>query len=281
MASLPMTNIGGIDVSRVTCGTNPFNGFSHFSHARDMWLKGYFTKERIVEVLEAAREEGINAILGPPSELNYEAIREHERQTGHKWVWMCTPEARKWKDVVPGVKWCADHGVDICMPHQGFTDNNLIVADERIDGAEELLQVIRDHGMIPGWSTHRPETLIITDKRGYDVAAYILPYNCAGFLCQVETDWTGRLIREAQKPVIVIKPLGAGRIMPPTALNFVFSTIKPVDTVAIGFMSAQELHEDLKIVREVLENRVTDVELQYTRSKAPLVRVSERNARRR
>lgn len=272
MNTLPMTNIGGIEVSRVTCGTNPFNGYSHFSKARDDFMRAHFTLERQIEVLEACRVEGINAILGPPDERNYKAIREHERQTGHKWIWLCTPMGRKWEDVIPGVKWCADHGADICMPHQGFTDNNLIVADERIDGAEEILQAIRDHGMVPGWSSHRPETIIVTDKRGYDAEAYILPYNSSGFLCQVETDWTGRVIREAKKPVVAIKPLGAGRIMPPTALTFVFSTIKDEDTVAIGFMSPEEVHEDLEIVRDVLDRRAADVELQYTRSKAPLVR---------
>lgn len=272
MNAFPMTKIGSIEVARLTCGTNTFNGFSHFSAARDRWLREYFTVERVVEVLEVCRQEGINAIIGPTSEMNYQAIREHERQTGHTWIWMCTPGGRSWKDVVPGVKWCADHGAQICLPHQGYTDNNLVVAEDRIEGAPELLQTIRDHGMVPGWSTHRPETILVSDKAGYDVEAYILPYNSIGFLCAVETDWTGRVIRDTPKPVICIKPLGAGRIMPPTGLSFVINSNKPTDTVAIGFLSPGEAKEDIGIARDLIERREREIELQYTRSKAPLVR---------
>ena len=50
MKTFPMTNIGGIDVSRVTVGTNPFVGSAHFSKARADWLVRYFTVERVVEV---------------------------------------------------------------------------------------------------------------------------------------------------------------------------------------------------------------------------------------
>jgi len=276
MSDFPMTSIGGIPVSRVVCGTNPFLGFSHFSHSRDAWLRRYFTVERIIEVLEVCREFGLNTIIGPTSELAWKATRDHERQTGHHWVWLCTPGGRTWKDVVPGVKWCADHGTEVCLPHQGYTDNNLVTAEDRIEGAPELLQTIRDHGMIPGWSTHRPETILVSDKAGYDVETYILPYNSIGFLCPVETDWTGHVIRETPKPVICIKPLGAGRIMPPTGLGFVINSNKFIDTVAIGFMGPEEAKEDLTIARDLLEQRgqqaAKEYELQYTRSKASLVR---------
>jgi hypothetical protein len=272
MNTFPMTKIGGIEVSRVTCGTNTFYGFSHFSAARDRWLRQHFTAERIMEVLEACRLEGINVTISSPNEGYYQILREHERQTGHHWVWMCTPGGKMWEEVVPGVKWCADHGVEICLPHQCYTDNNLIPAEKRIAGGPELLQAIRDHGMIPGWSTHRPETIIVCDEAAYDVETYILPYNSIGFLCPVETDWTGRVIRDTPKPVICIKPLGAGRIMPPTGFSFVFGSNKPIDTVAIGFLSPDEAKEDIGIARDLIERREREIELQYTRSKSALVR---------
>jgi hypothetical protein len=71
---------------------------------------------------------------------------------------------------------------------------------------------------------------------------------------------------------VSIKPLGAGRIMPPTGLGFVYSNIKPIDTVVIGMMSVQEAEEDIRIARQCIEQscRGPEVELQYTRSKAAL-----------
>ena len=272
MKSFPMTNIGGIDVSRVTVGTNPFVGSAHFSKARADWLVRYFTVERVVEVLEAGRQEGLNVICGSPKvDVTYQAMREHERQTGHHWHWFCTPWGDKWRDVVEDAKWAADHGAEFCLPHQQYTDNNLIVADNRIDGAPELLQAIRDLGMIPGWSTHSPETIIVSDRAEYDVEVYIQPYNSIGFLCHVETDWVGKVIREAKKPVLCIKPLGAGRVMPPTGLSFVFNSNKPTDTVAIGFMGPEEVHESVGIARDLIEGRERENDLQYTRSKESLV----------
>ena len=68
--------------------------------------------------------------------------------------------------------------------------------------------------MIPGLSTHMPETPVYADRSGADVETYIQLYNAAGFLMQVEADWVMRIIRQAQKPVMTIKPLAAGRASP-------------------------------------------------------------------
>jgi hypothetical protein len=140
-----------------------------------------------------------------------------------------------------------------------------------IEEAEEVLAFIREKGMNTGWSTHRPEAITVSDKAGYDVDTYIQIYNSDGFLCQVETDWVQSVINNARKPCLCIKPLGAGRIMPPTAFNFVYSTIKPVDTVAIGLLSVEEAAEDIALVRKILAGQKAETELQATRSKAVLM----------
>jgi len=267
---LPKTKIGDVEITRMILGSNTFHGFSHFSAARSNWLKQYFTREKTYELVEAAANLGMNAVLSSAREDFYDILQELERNTGHHMVWICTPSGVTAKDVEPGVKWCADHGVEICMPHQMYTDNNLIPAQNRIEGAEELLALIRSLGMEPGWSTHRPEAITVSDKAGYDIAAYIQPYNSIGFLCSVETDWVARVIRNTPKPVICIKPLGAGRIMPPTALDFVYNSLKPIDTVCIGVLSPQEAEEDVKIAISVMEKQQVNVELQYSRSKQAL-----------
>ena len=69
---------------------------------------------------------------------------------------------------------------------------------------------------------------------GADVETYIQIYNAAGFLMQVEVDWVMRIIRNAKKPVMTIKPLAAGRLLPPVGLAFVWNTIRDQDMVTIG-----------------------------------------------
>lgn len=269
--SFPMTTIGGIEISRLICGSNTFHGYSHFSAARNEWLRQYFTPERIYEVLEVCVNEGINATVSIQREDYRRILEEIERNTGHHIVWIASPGGSTKEELMDGIRQCADMGVEICMPHTSYTDSHLIIAENRIDTADEILPLIRTLGMVPGWSTHRPEVITVSDRAGYDVETYIQPYNSIGFLCSVETDWVGRVITHTAKPVISIKPLGSGRILPPTGLRFVYHSIKPIDTVCIGMMSPQEAREDIGLARSILEGVEDRHELQYTRSKQALV----------
>lgn len=134
----------------------------------------------------------------------------------------------------------------------------------------ELLRIVREFGLVPGLSSHTPESVICADNCDADVESCIQPYNAAGFLCQVETDWIGNVIRNAKKPVMTIKPLAAGRLLPPTGLAFVWNTIRDCDMVTVGTMSTYEAEEVLELSRAQLERRNAEVQLQTTRSKASL-----------
>ncbi len=157
------------------------------------------------------------------------------------------------------------------MPHVSYTDNNLVVDEGVIRGIEPLLARIRSLEMIPGLSTHRPETVTVGDAAGYDLETYIQPINSIGFLCNVETDWVVRVINRTTKPVMCIKPFAAGRVLPPTGLQFVLGSCKPSDMVVIGTMSAYEAEEDLDIAEALMRGDRPEVEPAMTRSKAHLV----------
>ena len=77
--------------------------------------------------------------------------------------------------------------------------------------------------------------------------------------------------RNTPRPIIVIKPLAAGRLNPPTGLGFAFSNIKPIDVVCIGLLCEEEAEEDLEVTHQILAGLQAQVELQYTRSKAALI----------
>ncbi len=265
--AFPTTTVGGVEVSRLICGSNTFFGYSHFSAARDRWLRRYFTLERIVEVMAAFAKHGVNAVISPNVEPMFRCLQMLKDQTGQEWVWICTPWGEDPEDLKDNIRWCADHGAKICMPHTSYVDARVVPAENRIVGMEEICAFIREQGMIPGLSTHRPEAIRCADESGLDVETYIAIYNPIGFLCPLETDWMQRVINNAKKPVMCIKPLAAGRVLPPTGLRFVFSTIRPIDMVCLGCLSPEEVDEDVAIVREVLEGAEAQRELQYTRSK--------------
>jgi hypothetical protein len=124
--------------------------------------------------------------------------------------------------------------------------------------------------MIPGLSTHMPETVVYADKMNADIETYIQIYNSAGFLMQVEADWVMRVISEAKKPVMTIKPLAAGRLLPIVGLAFVWNTIRDQDMVTIGTTTPDEAREVVEISLDLLNRRIPANELQETRSKKSL-----------
>jgi len=264
MSVFPRTVVAGISLPRLIIGSNWFLGYSHTSQAKDRWIREYFTRDRIVEVMEVFLRYDIDCVMSPPSELVVEAIEEARQRTGKRVLWVCTP----WK--TEELDGAAEKGATFCFPHMSVVDPRVDRANGVIREIDVWMKEIRARGMIPGLSTHMPEAIVIVDRTGLDVESYIQPYNAAGFLCPIETDWVANVIRQAKKPVMTIKPLAAGRLPPPTGLAFVWSTIREIDMVTIGTMSPYEAEEDIELSLAYLERRGAGVELQATRSKATL-----------
>ena len=272
----PRTNVGGVSLPRLLIGTNWFLGWSHTSLAKDTFIKEYQTRERIVAMLNVFLEYGIDAVMAPLSPHLDNAIREVEQQAGQRITRIYTPAFDLDPDAAPAERaeaafdQCAALGATFCMPHQSVTD---ALVDRRAGVIRDLdlyTCMIRERGMLPGLSTHMPEAIIYADKTGADVETYIQLYNSAGFLMQVEADWVMKVIREAKKPVMTIKPLAAGRILPVVGLAFVWNTIRDQDMVTIGTTTPAEAREVIEISFDLLNRRVPDIGLQETRSKKSL-----------
>jgi len=164
----------------------------------------------------------------------------------------------------------ANLGATFCFPHQCVTDVLVDRMTRTIRYMNHYAAMIRERGMIPGLSTHMPETIVYADNTGLDVESYTQIYNSSGFFMQVEADWIMRIIQETKKPVMVIKPLAAGRITPPVGLAFVWNTIRDKDMVTIGTTTPDEAKEVIDISRDYLGRRSAKIQLQETRSKRSL-----------
>lgn len=268
---MPQVDIEGHKVGRLFIGTNWFLGYSHQSAARSNWIREYQTAERVAGVLEVCTAGGMNAVVSPISDLLTEAMQMQEERTGRHITWFITPGGATTDELLGNIDRCAELGAEFCLPHTSWTDSRLHIVNTEITDWPKVSAHIRDCGMIPGLSTHRPEVIRVGDQAGYDIATYIQPYNALGFLCPVETDWIANVIRNTPKPVIIIKPFAAGRLNPITGLSFVFNTCKDTDVCCIGLLCEEEAREDLEIARQIFEQQKVAVELQYTRSKAHLV----------
>ncbi len=280
MNTFPRTTVGGVSLSRLIIGTNWFLGYSHCTAAKDRYINDHLKDRDVMAgVFETFLKAGVDTIMGqiqgPPL---HDAIQEAQQRTGRKMIVVSTPGFNV--DASTPVNGfdegaldeiCAEQarlGATFCFPHQSTTDALLDRCTRKIRHIGPLTAAIRRHGMIPGLSTHMPESIPYADEGAVDVETYIQIYNAAGFLMQIEVDWVQRVIRDAKKPVMTIKPLAAGQLRPLQGLTFVWNTIRPIDMVAIGTMSSREAEEIIDMSLSILERREGDLQLQETRSKA-------------
>jgi hypothetical protein len=261
-------------------GINWFLGWSHTSKAKDDFIKTYQTRQRLAGILKVFLGAGVDTVYGvrPESPQLQEAIAEAEQATGRKAITMATPHL----NIEDGVEALAETGrvldahakigATFCLPHQCTTDALVDRRKRCIAGMDRYCGMIRERGMIPGLSTHMPETPVYADETDLDVATYVQIYNPVGFLMQIEVDWVHQMIWERKRPVICIKPMAAGRVLPLVGMAFSWATIREQDMVCVGTMTPDEAKELIDISLSLLERRGSTIPLQRTRSKESVER---------
>lgn len=261
MEFFPRTYVGGVSLSRLIVGSNWFLGYSHYSHAKDLLIKSIQTRQKIADILEVFLKAGVDTVMGHYVPILIDAIDEAQQRTGQKIKLVLTP----FFNILPGgspenepekvIAQCKLAGATICMPHQVVTDMLIDRMYRKIRDIDKYTKLIRQYEMIPGLSTHMPEAVIYADETNADVETYVQLYNSEGFLMQFELDRVTKIIKEAEKPVITIKPLASGRLHPMAGLSFVWSTIRDQDMVTIGTINPIQAREVINISLELLEHR--------------------------
>ncbi len=276
MKEFPRTTVGGVSLPRLIIGTNWFLGGTHTSLAKTKLNLAWMNRGRIADILTAFVERGVDAILGIPDPTLLDAMASTQDRTGRKLILIATPwfnlnsGGAPELDFEPVLVRCVEIDATFCMPHMAVTDALMDLRAREIRELSYFTERIRERGMIPGLSTHMPETVIIADEMDADVETYIQPYNAGGFLMHLEADWVMRIIQEARKPVMTIKALAAGRIIPPVGLAFVWNTIRDRDMVVVGTSSADEAREVVDLSLSFIAHEIPKLALQATRSKARL-----------
>jgi len=268
-SAFPRTTVGGVSVSRLIIGTNWILGWSHTGAAADRMIKQRHEKpEATASLLEVFLRAGVDTMMGvfAGRPVLAEAIRLAEERTGRKLILIDTPPMnvddtpaarREAEAVVAESRRC---GATFCFPHHSSVEQLVNKNTRTIDRLPDYLAMIRAQGLVPGLSAHMPELVLYSDQNGYDVETYIQIYNCMGFLMQVEVEYINKVIWNAKKPVMTIKPMAAGRVSPFVGLNFSWATIRPCDMVTLGCLTPEEAAEDIEISLAALERRQVNLE---------------------
>lgn len=260
----PRTEVGGVSLSRFIIGTNWILGYSHTSPAADKLIrKKNDTSDKIADIFEVFLGSGIDTVMGPfvGNDVLVEAVKKAEDRTGKGMIIVDTPiinvddneSARRQAEAT--IKASKDLGAKFCFPHHSSAEELVNKNKRIIDRLPDYLKMIRDQDMIPGLSAHMPELVVYSDLNEYDVETYVQIFNCMGFLMQVEVEYIHKVIWEAKKPVMSIKPMAAGRVSPFVGLTFNWHTIRPQDMVTVGCMTPDEAIEDIEISFAALESR--------------------------
>lgn len=256
--------VGGISLPRMLIGTNWMLGYSHTSSAADTLInRRNRNPEAICEMLETYLEHGIDAMMGPfvDNPVLCDAIKMAEDRTGKRVIIVDTPimnvddtaEGRRQAEAT--IKKSAEQGAAFCMLHHSCAEQLVNKNKRTMDRLPDYTQMIRENGMIPGLSAHMPELIIYSDENEYDVQTYIQLYNCMGFLMQVEIEYIHKVIWNAKKPVMSIKPMAAGRCSPFVGITFSFATLRECDMVTVGCLTAEEAAEDIEIGLAAIDRR--------------------------
>jgi hypothetical protein len=250
-------------------GTNWFFGWSHTGHAADSFIRDYHAgAASLVPVLKAYLAGGVDAIMGPFSTHPgaAETILEAQEALGKKLILIDTPvinvddnEGAR-RECAGVFKHSKAIGATFCLIHHASCEQLVNKNRKTMDRLPDYLSMIREEGLIPGLSAHMPEVIQYCDLNGYDVETYIQIFNCLGFMMQVEIESVIRIIHEAKKPVMTIKPMAAGRASPYVGLTFNWNVLRPIDMVTVGVLSRYEAEEDIEISLAALEHRLPNLE---------------------
>jgi len=267
--AFPRTTVAGVSLPRLLIGSNWIFGWSHTGHAADLFIKEqHSTVDATLSVLNAFFQYGIDAWMSSFSSHPdcLDKIKRIQDRIGRKIILIDTPilnmddnaSARREAEAI--IKTSAEIGSTFCLIHHYSCEQLVNKNKKTMDRLPDYLKMIRDAGLIPGLSAHMPEIIQFSDLNGYDVETYIQIFNCLGFMMQVEIESVIRIIHDAKKPVMTIKPMAAGRTTPYVGLTFNWNVIRPQDMITVGCISPYEVHEDVEISLAALEHRLPDLE---------------------
>lgn len=261
---------GGVEISRLVLGVNPFYGFAHFNNIYGTMMKEWYTSEKVCEVLHQACRHGINA-------FNYVGLdrgpKDWKRFVGEGGKMHLIPQVTANDDAAAMVKDLKPLG----MQRQGEVVDRAWQTGE-MESVEEWCKKVRQMGVLVGVGTHKPEVIEYMEEKGWDVDFYA---GCVYNRSRTSDEWRKTLggemmemgseiymqsdpprmykvMRQTKRPCFAFKILAAGRVQGERAVEQAFRTafqsIKPIDGVYVGVFPRvrDEIKENTERVHRLL-----------------------------
>lgn len=248
---LPKGRIGHLSVSRLICGGNLFSGFAH---ARDLvyvssLMKQYFTPERILDTLEVCEQNGVNAAVLRCDDTVIGLLRRYREQRGGKIQWIAQTYPTE-SNPLDNVQMAIDHGA-VGVFVQGMTADRL-VASQRIDVLEKVIDHARQNGVVVGMGSHSLETPQAMQRERLPLDFYFKTYNDVDYHTQ-KPEEVAQFMQSVDRPWIAFKVLGAGAITP--AVGFRKALQAGADFLTVGMFDFQ-VRENAALLKGLCASRL-------------------------
>ena len=236
---MPLIKLGGIEVSRMFLGSNPFFGFSHGNpQAGADEMRTWYTNQRIMAVLDEAADLGINAVWTPCYEHWVRLWNAYREQGGKMKHWIAQPDRRPMeKEILTAVN---NGSTAVCI--QGC-NVDAEVGKGNWDVVRGWLELVKSHNLPAGIATHGATTHLEAEARDLPTDFYHQTMYRPDNYVKEGLEESLATIEKLAKPVVGYKVLGAGRINPADTLPYVFGRLKRKDGLCIGVFPKKNPHE--------------------------------------
>jgi hypothetical protein len=258
---------GGVEISRLIAGCNPFYGFGHYNNILGTVMREYYTQERVCEVLHQCNRFGINTHNWVDVGRAQQDLERFQAEGGkmHLIVQGVGDPTGVCKAIKP-----------LAIYHHGENTDRAF-QNGKLDTVKEWCKKVRDLGVIVGVGTHKPEVLAQVEQEGWDVDFYA---GCVYNRSRTVDEWKQvlndellemqgevylrsdpprmyKVMRQTKKPCFAFKILAAGRVDDggvESAFRTAFESIKPADGVFIGLFPRvkDEVRENAERVHRIL-----------------------------
>jgi len=269
LVQVPKIKFGGVEISRMVLGVNPFYGYSHFNNNFSTTMREWYTQEKVVEVMHRANRHGINAFNYVHMERAPKDLERFQAEGGKMHLIIQVSAGVESSMLVKTLKPLALH-------RQGEVVD-VAYRTGKMNTIRDWCREARDLGVRVGVGTHKPEVIAQVESEGWDVDFYA---GCVYNRTRTPEEWKKALngeimempnetylqsdpprmysvMRQTKKPCFAFKILAAGRIPDrgiDQAFRTAFESIKPSDGIYVGMFPRvkDEVRENAERVHRLL-----------------------------
>lgn len=244
---VPKSKLGGVEVSRLILGVNPFYGFSHYNNNFSSMMRDWYTQSKVIEVMKHCEECGINA-------FNYVQIGRGQSDWDRY-----SAEGGKMRMVAQATTKDPEELVKAVKPWAAWVQGEITDRQYRagqLGAVRDYAKKLRDLGVaVVGVASHIPEVLMTIESQSWEIDFYAgSAYNIRRTPEELRTLLGGEIpemsgdvylqddparmysfFRQTSKPCVAYKILAAGRVQNVEhAFQTAYAGIKPIDFVCVG-----------------------------------------------